>query len=175
MQVSKDEVDQIDRQFHDKPRSAPSSPKIGTLSMPNKRHSGVPSKGLSHKLNATIEKNHSLRRCETSVTHHYHANSSSPGFPETISTSEDSSNDEELQMPRLNLDLVEDMKDYLFKATSISHSTPPAVDRSVRTWKIVCFFVVVWLRIIRSFMFYFLAFFFPKFFWLQVKLLNHTQ
>ena len=133
MQVSKDEVDQIDRQFHDKPRSAPSSPKIGTLSMPNKRHSGVPSKGLSHKLNATIEKNHSLRRCETSVTHHYHANSSSPGFPETNSTSEDSSNDEELQMPRLNLDLVEDMKDYLFKATSISHSTPPAVDRSERT------------------------------------------
>jgi len=63
---------------------------------------------------------------------------SSPGLSgefdaaEAASSSSDDTSSQELhELPPLNLDLVEDMKDILFRTSSISTSGPPAVDRSV--------------------------------------------
>lgn len=91
---------------------------------------------------------HSLRRCETSVTHAYHMGTvSGPGYQPQESSGldglancssrssssggdEGSGGEDELHMLPLDLgNLMDDMKDVLSR-TSVS-SSPPAVDRSV--------------------------------------------
>lgn len=124
--------------LHDKPRSTPSSPKFSgsDVSGSHRRTAGVSVSTLTHQLNANfLDRNHSLRRCETSVSQHYHIEGSSPGYPtETNRTSSSSGgssdSDDELNMTPLNLNLMDDMKDILAR-TAASVTSPPAVDRSV--------------------------------------------
>ncbi|KAI9556760.1 hypothetical protein GHT06_016551 [Daphnia sinensis] len=122
--------------LRDKPRSAPSSPKFGVSDVStNQRRTAVSPATLSHQLNSNfLDRNHSLRRCETSVSQHYHVSGSSPGFPTgtngaSSSSSEESGTEDELQMTPLNLNLMDDMKDILARTAS-TESTPPAIDRS---------------------------------------------
>lgn len=124
--------------LRDKPRSAPSSPKFGVSDVStNQRRAAVSPATLSHQLNSNfLDRNHSLRRCETSVSQHYHVSGSSPGFPTgtngaSSSSSEESGTEDELQMTPLNLNLMDDMKDILARTAS-TESTPPAIDRSVK-------------------------------------------
>lgn len=132
-----------------KPRSAPSSPNFvktrtgGRITIAGDFGGGA---GGGSELSGS-ELSHSLRRCETSVNQqHFNADSSSPGYSAfreqsatataTSSSSAESSNDEdELNMAPLNLNLMDDMKDILSRASS-SYSNPPSVpDRSVNiTW-----------------------------------------
>lgn len=122
--------------LRDKPRSAPSSPKFSSSDMSaNHRRAVVSPSALTHQLNSNfLDRNHSLRRCETSVSQHYHVSGSSPGFlAETngaSSSSDGSDTEDELNMMPLNLNLMDDMKDILAR-TAATVSTPPAVDRSV--------------------------------------------
>ena len=117
--------------LRDKPRSAPSSPKLSSDMSASQRRTAVSPPVLTQQLNSNfLDRNHSLRRCETSVSQHYHAGSS-PGFPSATSSSDDSGTEDELNMTPLNLNLMDDMKDILAKTAS--RSTPPAVDRSVNT------------------------------------------
>lgn len=122
--------------LRDKPRSAPSSPKLSSSEMSaSHRRTAVSPSTLTHQLNSNfLDRNHSLRRCETSVSQHYHVSGNSPGFPAESngdsSSTDGSDTEDELNMTPLNLNLMDDMKDILAK-TSASVSTPPAVDRSV--------------------------------------------
>lgn len=128
--------------LRDKPRSAPSSPKFSSSDMSaNQRRTVVSPSTLTHQINSNfIDRNHSLRRCETSVSQHYHVSGSSPGYPTgtngASSSSDESGTEDELNMIPLNLNLMDDMKDILAKTAS-SASTPPAIDRSVITFTIV--------------------------------------
>ena len=125
----------------EKPRSAPSSPKIsgGNMSSMNLRRAGVVSPTtLKRQLSSTpVDRSGNyLRRCETSVSQHYHVGGTSPGQPMSkaginLSSSDSSSSDEDdLNMAPLNLNLMDDMKDILARTTEMG-SSPPAVDRSV--------------------------------------------
>jgi hypothetical protein len=128
--------------LRDKPRSAPSSPKFSSSDVSaNQRRTVVSPSTLTHQINSNfIDRNHSLRRCETSVSQHYHVSGSSPGYPTgtngASSSSDESGTEDELNMIPLNLNLMDDMKDILAKTAS-SASTPPAIDRSVITFTIV--------------------------------------
>ena len=131
--------------LRDKPRSAPSSPKLSSDMSASQRRTAVSPPVLTQQLNSNfLDRNHSLRRCETSVSQHYHAGSS-PGFPSATSSSDDSGTEDELNMTPLNLNLMDDMKDILAKTAS--RSTPPAVDRSVNTnfFFLSCHFCLLWL------------------------------
>ncbi len=129
--------------LRDKPRSAPSSPKFSSSDMSaGQRRAAVSPSVLTQQINSNfLDRNHSLRRCETSVSQHYHVGSS-PGFPGgtngTSSSSDDSGTEDELSMTPLNLNLMDDMKDILAK-TAASGSTPPAVDRSVNIFSYCIF------------------------------------
>ena len=128
--------------LREKPRSAPSSPKMGGagISM-NQRRVGVLSPAtLKRQLSSTLvdRSGNYLRRCETSVSQHYHVGDTSPGQPiagiNLSSSSSSSSDEDDLNMAPLNLNLMDDMKDILARATDMgSSSTPPAIDRSVNT------------------------------------------
>ena len=128
--------------LRDKPRSAPSSPKFNSSDVSaNQRSTAVSPSTLTHQINSNfIDRNHSLRRCETSVSHHYHTSGSSPGFPTgtngASSSSDESETEDELNMTPLNLNLMDYTKDILAKTAS-SGSTPPAIDRSVIILKII--------------------------------------
>lgn len=131
--------------LREKPRSAPSSPKFGVGDVSsNQRRTVMSPATLTQQLNSNfLDRNHSLRRCETSVSHHYHVSGSSPGFPTetngaSSSSSEESGTEDELHMTPLNLNLMDDMKDILARTTS-TESTPPAIDRSVN---ILLYFLV---------------------------------
>lgn len=144
--------------LHDKPRSAPSSPKFSGSDMSGgHRRAGV-SSTLTHQLNSNfLDRNHSLRRCETSVSQHYHVGGTSPGFPTEMNRTSSSSggssdSDDELNMTPLNLNLMDDMKDILAR-TSSSATSPPAVDRSVSTGLVALFFDIFLLVFDMSFCF----------------------
>ena len=129
-----------------KPRSAPSSPKFRD-SRGSIQSLGVSPTFLARKLKSTPEKSHGLRRCETSVSQHYNAESSSPGYSayppparDSSSSDESSNDDDELNMAPLNLNLMEDMKDILSRTSASSYSSPPSVDRSVNSNFFFCFF-----------------------------------
>lgn len=121
-----------------KPRSAPSSPKLRSGDRMAGRLS--PSSTLKRAaMHSTLleRAGHGLRRCETSVSQHYHVGSS-PGYQQHSglddagsSSSGDNSTDDELHMLPLDLgNLMDDMKDVLAK-TAVSSPPPPIVDRSV--------------------------------------------
>lgn len=125
--------------LRDKPRSAPSSPKLSSSEMSaSHRRTAVSPSTLARQLNSNfLDRNHSLRRCETSVSQHYHVSGNSPGFPAETngesSSTDGSDTEDELNMTPLNLNLMDDMKDILAR-TAASVSTPPAVDRSVNNF-----------------------------------------
>lgn len=133
--------------LHDKPRSAPSSPKFngsGKGSLASQRKSGVPPSALTRQLSSSVI-DRSLRRCETSVSQHY-VSDANPGFPSPFacqaSSSDESGSEDELNMAPLNLDLMDDLKDILAKSAAMS-STPPVVDRSVKPSFFFCVEVFV--------------------------------
>lgn len=156
--------------LREKPRSAPSSPKIGGGGISiNQRRVGVLSPAtLKQQLSSTLvdRSGNYLRRCETSVSQHYHVGETSPGQPIAeinLSSSSSSSDEDDLNMAPLNLNLMDDMKDILARSCDMgSSSTPPAIDRSVNTspsfW-LLCFVQVsVFLVHGRCFCFFFVFF-----------------
>jgi len=139
--------------LREKPRSAPSSPKMSGagISM-NQRRVGVLSPAtLKRQLSSTLvdRSGNYLRRCETSVSQHYHVGETSPGQPIaginlSSSSSSSSSDEDDLNMAPLNLNLMDDMKDILARATDMGSSpTPPAIDRSVNTNHFFTCFIVL--------------------------------
>ena len=108
----------------------------------NQRRAGVVSPStLKRQLSSTLvdRSGNYLRRCETSVSQHYNVGETSPGQPMSkagtnlSSTDTSSSDDDDLNMAPLNLNLMDDMKDILARTTDMgsSCSSPPVVDRSV--------------------------------------------